>query len=244
MAALLKSLLCVLIFVAPAAVAGEVEELRAQVGALQAELAQCRAAQANPPSTGPTEADETAARELYQAAQAASRDGDAKEAKRILDDLMTRYGNTRTASRATRLQRELNVVGSMAPPIEAEHWFGGEAGQWGPVTLVIFFETWCPHCRREVPRVNEVYRDTYRSRGLTVLGFTKVSRSSTEAKVRDFVTEQGIVFPIARETGSLTEAFAVSGIPAAAAIVRGEVGWRGHPGTLTADQIDQWLEEN
>ena len=241
MARLFSFLLFVLTFLPLTAEAGEVEDLRAQVNALQAELAQCLTAQGN---VGSAEENEAAARALFEAAQTAARAGNLKEAQGILDDLMARYGNTRTASRATRLQGELAVVGNMAPRIEADHWFGGEAGQWGEVTLVVFFETWCPHCRREIPNVNALYRDTYRSRGLTVLGFTKVTRSSTEATVRDFVAEHGLVFPIAKETGSMSEAFVVSGIPAAAVVVRGEVVWRGHPGTLSSEQFDQWLGGN
>ncbi len=242
MARLSSFLFFILTFLPLTAEAGEVEDLRAQVTALQAELAQCRTAQAN---VGSAEENETAARALYEAAQTASSAGNTEEAQRILNDLMARYGNTRTASRATRLHNELSIVGNVAPAIEAEHWFGGEAGQWGEVTLVVFFETWCPHCLREIPNVNALYRDTYRSRGLTVLGFTKVTRNSTEATVRDFVAEHGLVFPIAKEAGSsMSEAFAVTGIPAAAVIIRGEVVWRGHPGMLSSEQFDQWLAEN
>jgi thiol-disulfide isomerase/thioredoxin len=110
----------------------------------------------------------------------------------------------------------------------------------GKATLVVFWEVWCPHCRREVPNLQATY-EKYNSKGLTVVGVTKITKSSTEEKVTEFIAENKLTYPIAKETGTLSSRFGVRGIPAAAVVKDGKVVWRGHPARLSEDMYESWL---
>ena len=56
------------------------------------------------------------------------------------------------------------------------------------------------------------------------------SPASGSEKVNEFLQEQTVNYPTAKEDGTLSKHFNVSGIPAAAAVKDGKVIWRGHPG--------------
>ena len=124
-----------------------------------------------------------------------------------------------------------------------EKWFQGENEvklASDGTTLVVFWETWCPHCRREVPKLQAVY-DKFKTKGLQVVGVTKITKSATEDGVASFITDNQVGYPVAKEDGSLSQHFAVSGIPAAAVVKDGKVVWRGHPATLSDDMLNGWL---
>ena len=149
------------------------------------------------------------------------------------------------AGRVQQLEGNLAVVGTPSPeewPIE--RWFQGEddieVDGPGP-TLVLFWESWCPHCRREVPKIQKLHAD-YRDQGLQILSLTKLTRGATEESVRSFIDEYGLEFSVAKETGQLSSHFGVNGVPAAAVVRNGEVVWRGHPGLLSSTLIDTWLQ--
>jgi len=225
------------------------EEAMARTEALETRIAQLEqrlddqetTAKANLP---PTAADETRATELYDEVVAAMTEGDTTTARRQLDTLESNYSRTRSGKRAERLRKELDVYG-LSTPLDwgIERWYQGSENinlHSGDATLVVFWESWCPHCRRELPELDQTW-DTYRGQGLQVIGLTKVTRSSTDSSVQEFIDEQGIGFPIAKEDGSMTKYFAVTGIPAAAVLRNGKVVWRGHPGRITDEMIRGWL---
>lgn len=64
----------------------------------------------------------------------------------------------------------------------------------GKVVLLNFWATWCPPCVREIPRLVRV-ADKYRDQGLVVLGVNTTFQDD-QAKVTQFVREQGITYPI------------------------------------------------
>jgi thiol-disulfide isomerase/thioredoxin len=166
------------------------------------------------------------------------------EAKKAAADFRKTFGNTNTAKQGARYLAELDVVGKEAPPkIAADPWFLGEGEvdtTAGKATLLIFWEEWCPHCRREVPRVQNLH-ETFAAQGLQVVGLTKLSRGVTEEKFRGFIEQQKLTYPIGKEDGELSRQFNVSGVPAAAVIKGGKVIWRGHPGYLRPEMVREWL---
>lgn len=164
------------------------------------------------------------------------------EAKAKLGELKEKYGATRAARSAGRLESELAVVGIDAGELEVENWFQGNASMNdGKATLLVFWETWCPHCRREVPKVQATF-DKYNSQGLNLVALTKITKSSTPEKVEEFAKENNLSYPIAKEKdGSMSSRFGVRGIPAAAVVKDGKVVWRGHPARLTDEMIETWL---
>jgi thiol-disulfide isomerase/thioredoxin len=220
---------------------GDVEALRADIAALSEKLdtmsagggaasgAQANAAQA-----------ETEARELYNEARTLHQQGKSDEAKAKLTELTTRYGSSRTAQRGSRMLRELNLVGSDAESITAAKWYQGDAPNVeSGVSMVVFWEKWCPHCRREMPELEATFKK-YGDR-MSFVGLTKQSKNTSDEDVQSFIDENSLTYPIGKEDGSVSNAYAVSGIPAAAVVKDGKVVWRGHPGSLSDEMLDEWL---
>ncbi len=199
---------------------------------------------AGPAAAGPaaSEADEKAAGELLQAAQAAVDAGKADEAKAKLGEMEAKFGNTKTFKRAGRLKAELEVFGVDAGAPEVDKWFQGNGNFTdGKITLLVFWETWCPHCQREVPKLEETYTK-FKSKGLNVVAFTKVNKSSTDEKVTEFIKEHKLTFPVGKEKdASMSNRFGVQGIPAAAVVKNGKVIWRGHPARLDDAKLESLL---
>lgn len=75
----------------------------------------------------------------------------------------------------------------------------------GEVVLVNYWATWCGPCRIEMPGFQDVYA-AYRDQGFTILA---ISRDSPEevAKVKAYVEERGITFPVGMEDPGLRDAF-------------------------------------
>lgn len=216
----------------------QVMELQTQLIECEKEKASCEQANAGPKPVAP--GDEEKATELYGQATEFVENFQAEEAKAVLTVLLAEYGETRTAARARRMLTELEVVGRDAPALSPsiESWFVGSA-DYSPTgyTVLVFWEVWCPHCKREMPQMNEWTREMRESGEITVIGLTKITKSSTPEKVTEFLTENAIDMPIAKENGALSTAFNVSGIPAAAVVKDGKIVWRGHPARLNAESL-------
>ncbi len=99
----------------------------------------------------------------------------------------------------------------------------------GSVTLLNFWATWCPPCRREMPSIERLHAAMKGS------NFRIVAISTGEDKktVRDFVRREGYTFPVFLDTaGALGAEFASQGIPttyvvdAKGRILAGAVGSR------------------
>ncbi len=166
-------------------------------------------------------------------------------AKAKLADFFKTYGNTRVASSARKLSREISIIGMDTPKNwDIETWLQGKDEidlEKQNTMILLFWETWCPHCRRELPELENTYTD-YKDKGLKVVGFTKINKSATPEKVMEFIKEKGITYPIARETGLLSKYFKVQGIPAAALINNGKIVWRGHPARLPDQLLKKYLK--
>jgi hypothetical protein len=215
----------------------QIDALHARIAALEAELAAVKAAAGTP-----TEAEEMAASALMATVTEAVAAANYPAANDALGTILREYPNTRAGKAAARMQPEIGLVGTGAVPLAVEFWYQGRADYVdAPVTLVVFFEEWCPHCRNSMPelagRVDEL-----KKRGVQIVALTKVTKSSTDDKVRTFLTENAIPFPVAKEDGAMSKAFVVTGIPAAAMVRDGVVIWRGHPSRLDAKLLDSLVK--
>lgn len=219
----------------------DVDELKAKVTALEEKVATLEKSR----PAGATAADpakEEAAGKLMTDAADAMKNNDYATAKAKLNELTTQYGDTRAGKQAAKMAKEVNLVGVEAKPLEVERWYQGKADyDDSKATLLVFWEVWCPHCKREVPKMAQEI-DKYKKKGINVVGLTKVTKSATDEKVEEFIKENKITFPMGKEKdGSMSEAFAVSGIPAAALVKDGKVVWRGHPARLNDEMLDKLL---
>ncbi|HJO58879.1 MAG TPA: TlpA disulfide reductase family protein, partial [Nitrospinaceae bacterium] len=67
----------------------------------------------------------------------------------------------------------------------------------GQVVVLNFWATWCAPCRVEMPSFENLYR-RYRSEGMTVLAIT--IDKNADAKIKSFVEEYGLSFPVLLDT--------------------------------------------
>jgi len=209
-------------------------------GAVKTQPTAAPTAQAQPDENDPRE---IAANDLFRQANELDEAGDYDGAKAKLADLDQQYGDTRAAKRAERLKSELAVIGMDAGDLKIDHWYQHQTSfDDGKATLVVFWETWCPHCQHEVPKLEDTWTK-YQGKGLNIIALTKVTRTSSDDKVDQFIKDNNLTFPVAKEDsqGSMSQRFGVQGIPAAAVIKNGKVVWRGHPARLNDDLIAGWL---
>ena len=80
-----------------------------------------------------------------------------------------------------------------------------------PVMLV-FWASWCPTCREEVPKINRLY-EKYRDQGMEFIGIN-VGYNDSVAKARAFVKKTGMAYPVIFDKrGKISRMFAVQGVP-------------------------------
>lgn len=197
--------------------------------------------EASPPSP----ADEAAAQDLFQQVQDAIDQDDYASAKAKMDTLRERYSTTNTFKRARRLANELAVIGKDAPKsLDIDEWYQGVPGdvdlQHG-TTMLVFWEIWCPHCRKHVPKLEDTYQK-YKGKGLKIVALTRLTRDATKDKVLAFIHDKQLTFPVAKDSSADAHYFNVTGIPAAAVVRDGRIVWRGHPGRLDDKLLESWLE--
>jgi len=237
-----------ILFMASGPTTGADIDLATQVAQLSERVANLESAMgtltARINSSHPDAQTEQAASQLLLEVNQARQQGDMANAKAKVALLMNDYGNTRAAKQAAGLQRDLAAIGKPAPATWAiERWFQGEGEidlDGNGTTLVVFWETWCPHCRREVPKLQKLW-ESKRDKGLQVLGLSQMTKSANDETMRSFIEEHQLRFPLAKEDGKLASYFGVGGIPSAAVIKNKEVVWSGHPAQLTPTLIDNWL---
>lgn len=223
-----------------AAAPERVAALEARVKALEDELAAVRQQLAGLGQQGAER--ERAAEEMVADIGRLSSSLDLAPARARLDEFDRQYANTAAARKLARLRDELAVVGRTAPQkVDVETWFqGGPQVPAGTATLYVFFETWCPHCKREVSRLQAMH-EALKDQGLVIVGLTKLTRGSTGEQIKAFVADGKVTYPVAKETGSMSQFFNVTGVPAAAIVKDGKVVWRGNPARLDAEKLKALL---
>ncbi|MFT4978420.1 MAG: thiol-disulfide isomerase/thioredoxin [Myxococcota bacterium] len=246
-----STLTAALLMAAGCATADRVQELEDrlakvedQVSKIEAAPAAARGGAAAAEAPAEDSAAEAAANKLFEEVAALVKDNKMEEAKAKIEQMEKEYSETRAWRRARKTAQELAVIGKDAPAsLSIEQWFQGE----GEVnisadkpTLIVFWEEWCPHCRREVPNMQATYTK-FKPQGLQLIGLTKITRKSTIESVTEFIGSQEVSYPMAKEDGSVSSHFNVSGIPAAAVVKDGKIVWRGHPARLTDAMIESWL---
>jgi thiol-disulfide isomerase/thioredoxin/outer membrane murein-binding lipoprotein Lpp len=221
----------------------ELDAANERLKALEEKVAQLEKA---PKSAGAAAAasseEEEAAGKLMQEVQEAVKNMDYATAKTKLAELGGKYGSTRAGKASSRMAAEINLIGTAAAPIEAEKWFQGKADfADSKATLLVFWEVWCPHCKKEIPKLAED-EGKYKAKGVQIIAATKVTKSATDEKVMELLKESKAKYPVLKEKdGSMSKAYAVSGIPAAALVKDGKVIWRGHPARLDDATLDKLL---
>lgn len=190
------------------------------------------------PDVAPAMPDAEAVDAAYQGVSIAYMRGDTQGALTAIREFRARWPVSPLDGIFADWQATLERVGRPAPALDGVRWRDASASYADhPVTLVVFFEPWCPHCQADVPQIELVRRD-FADRGLGVVGLTQLSRGSTEADLATFVERGFLGFPIGIEDGSMTEAYGVQGVPHVAFVRGGKIEWEGHPQLLTVDLFE------
>ncbi|MCU0253756.1 MAG: TlpA family protein disulfide reductase [Acidobacteria bacterium] len=220
--------------------AAAIEQLRQQIAVLERKVAET--ARPAVPTADPA-LEEKASLALSQINQLLAA-GDVAGAKAKLAEGQAQFAATQAWKSTGRLSQELAVVGRDAPAtLKIDKWYQGEKlvdPAKAKATLVVFWESWCPHCQREVPKLEAIWQK-YKDKGLQVVGLTKLTKGTTEEQALAFIKEKGVTYPTAKETGELSAAFNVTGIPAAAILKDGKVVWRGNPSRIDDAMIAKYL---
>ncbi len=92
--------------------------------------------------------------------------------------------------------------------------------QQGKTTLIVFSTTWCSSCRSEIPYYKELYA-RFQPKGLVMVN---IDILESKSKVSRFVSQYQLPYrTLLDETGQVSEAFGVRGVPSLA-IVRPDGG--------------------
>src|SRR5215472_7737031 len=110
----------------------------------------------------------------------------------------------------------------------------------GKVVLLDFWATWCPPCRKEIPSFMNLY-DTYRSRGLVVIG---VSMDDSKTDVMRFTKRLKVNYPILLGAGrdDLGSVFGELPLPTAFVIGRDGTICSKHDSQTAKEQFEREIE--
>jgi cytochrome c biogenesis protein CcmG, thiol:disulfide interchange protein DsbE len=81
----------------------------------------------------------------------------------------------------------------------------------GKVILLNFFTTWCPPCRIEIPELEKIYQKN-KLKGLVVLGIS-LDTDVPLIKLKNFVKDMKITYPILVGNPEVADDFQVSAVP-------------------------------
>lgn len=122
------------------------------------------------------------------------------------------------------------VIGAQAPDFTIKDLKGNDvtlSSFKGKPILLNFWATWCPHCRRERPELNQLYKD-YNGKGLVIIS---VANDASIEKVKKFVENNPANFIVLSDQDSIaTEAYSVYALPTTFLIDRNGVIKKKFPG--------------
>ncbi len=98
----------------------------------------------------------------------------------------------------------------------------------GKPTLVVFWATWCPPCRHEIPLLKKLDRE-YGSKGLQIVALA-LNYRETKDVVSKFIKENSLPYTVLWDADNKTaDAYSVTGIPTAVLVdAKGVIRFRGH----------------
>ncbi len=187
-----------------------------------------------------------APRALFNVGKQAFDAEDFPRAERLYSRLVQDFPKDRLSQSASSNLSALKILGKPAPELELDEWVGQDLGTMssmkGKPVLLVFWATWCPHCRKAMPAVEADMWQKYKDAGLQVIAVTKNARGQTTDTVREYLAENGYTVPVAIDPGATSRNYGVSGIPAAALVDKnGNVVFRNHPSQVTDALIKKYL---
>jgi TolA-binding protein/peroxiredoxin len=184
---------------------------------------------------------------LYALAGLKLAEADLEGAEKAFKEVTVRYPETRLARKARQKLEGIDLVGSQAPPMQVKEWIGEappEGGIYrGKLTLLSFWAIWCPHCKRNIPKI-EGLLETYAPKGVSVVGVTREKEGQGAEKIREYVDSHPMDYPTAvDDDGKTSQEMAVKSIPCVVVVdSQGRIRWHGHPDYLSGKVIESLLQ--
>ena len=106
--------------------------------------------------------------------------------------------------------------GFRPPPFTATDLAGHEQtleGYAGQVLVLHFWASWCPYCRKEIPKLQTLQEDRWTSDGVRVIA---VSTDHDPSTLKQFIKERGVTYPVIADGEhdlAISEQYGISGIP-------------------------------
>lgn len=188
-----------------------------------------------------------AGKALYALAGVLLGEADTEGAGRVFGEIAERYANTSLAGKAEQKLEGIRLIGSKAPPLQIKEWIGEAPpagnGYDAKLTLLDFWAIWCPHCRRNIPKMERILA-TYAKRGVSLLGITRDREGAGVEQLRQFVESHAMTYPTGvDDEGKTSQELAVKSIPCVVAVdPQGRIRWHGHPDNLTDKVIEVLLQ--
>jgi peroxiredoxin len=110
----------------------------------------------------------------------------------------------------------------------------------GKPVLLVFWNTWCPSCKKELPQISK-WADKFAARGLTTLAIN-TGLNDSENKARAYWKKSGYLFPSGFDSHfDIAESFGVQGVPTVLLIdAHGVVRYKN---TALPDNMDERLRQ-
>jgi len=110
----------------------------------------------------------------------------------------------------------------------------------GRVVLLVFWATWCPACRAQMPAIRNAYEEL-EDQGFVAIG---VNMREDSKHVVAFVKEHRLNFPVAIDNeGRVIQRYRVWGVPSNFLIDREGIVQRAHVGQISDAMIREWVGE-
>ncbi len=78
--------------------------------------------------------------------------------------------------------------------------------------MLVFWASWCPNCKSEVPKVNELVKK-FQARGMEFVA-VNVGYNDSEGKARRFMDKTGMKYPVIFDKkGTIPRQYGVQGVP-------------------------------
>jgi len=141
----------------------------------------------------------------------------------------------------TRTENENQLIGKLAPDFKLKDMAGFEVelSQYrGKPILLVFWATWCPHCRVEMPEINKLYRSF--KENVLVFG---INVEDEESRILKFISDYPVSFPILPDKdGQVARLYKVNSIPTVFFIAPSGVIKDVNVGETSINTIENWLK--